>query len=170
MKLSVALLIYSCLGAFGFCGTCVSNLEAQTKQTPTSSKMSTSLSLHGNQFTIGQDVIVTLTIKNISNQSIPLRTDPHYYRVYVEGTNGEEDKTRFHHRLRGEFIPGETDLRGGGVTLEIEPGKSDTMDFNLALYYKFAVAGKYRAYIECDDESGTWVRSNTVRFELKATN
>lgn len=170
MKFSVGLIIYSCLGVFGFCGACAPNLEAQTKQGPASSKISTSLSLHGNQFTIGQDVIVTLTIKNISNQNIPLRTDPHHYRVYVEGANGEGDKTRFYHRLRGDFLPGETDLRGGGVTLEIEPGKSDTNDFNLLKYYKLQGLGEYRAYIECEDESGTWVRSNIVSFELKAPN
>ncbi len=170
MKLPVVVLISFCAGVLVFCGAGAANLESQTKQAPASSKLLTTLSLHGNQFTIGQDVTVTLTIKNISNQNIPLRTDPHYYRVYVQGANGEGDKTRFHHRLRGEFLPGETDLRGGGVTLEIEPGKIDTMDFNLARYYKLAVAGKYRAYVECDDESGTWVRSNTVIFELKAPN
>ena len=135
--------------------------------------MSVSLSPPVSQFTIGQDVMVTLTIKNISNQNIPFRSNigmPHYYHVYVEGANGEVEKTRYHHRLRGEFLPGESELRGGGVTLEIEPGKSDTMDFDLNKYYKLQEAGDYRVYIECDDEAGTWVRSNTVSFELKAPN
>ena len=83
---------------------------------------------------------------------------------------GEVEKTRYHHRLRGEFLPGESELRGGGVTFEIQPGESGTKDFDLTQYYKLQEAGKYRVYIECDDESGTWVRSNTVIFELKAPN
>jgi hypothetical protein len=88
----------------------------------------------------------------------------------VEGANGEVEKTRYHHRLRGEFLPDESDLALGGVTLEIQPGKSDTKDFDLTQYYKLQEAGGYRVYIECDDEAGTWVRSNTVSFELKAPN
>ena len=173
MKLPVVLLICSCASVFGFCGAGAANLGAQTKQAPASSKLTTSLSMHGNQFTVGQSVMVTLTIKNISNQSIPFRSItgmPHYYHVYVESTNGEAEKTRFHHRLRGEFLPGESELREGGVTLEIEPGKSEAMDFDLAKYYKLQESGKYHAYVEYDDESGTWVRSNTVSFELKEPN
>jgi len=173
MKLPAVLLICSCAGVFGFCEAGAVNLHAQTTQAPVSSKLTTSLSMHGNQFTVGQNVMVTLTIKNISNQSIPFRSIsgmPHYYHVYVEGANGEVEKTRYHHRLRGEFLPGESELREGGVTLDIEPGKSETMDFDLAKYYKLQEAGDYRVYIECDDEAGTWVRSNTVSFELKAPN
>ena len=167
MKLPIVLLICSCVGVFEFCGASV-NLGAQATQAATSGRMSVSLSPRVRQFTIGQDVIVTLTIKNISSQNIPLRTDPSYYHVYVEAANGEADKTRFYHRLRGEFLPGESELRGGGVTFEIQPGKSGTKDFDLTRYYKLQKAGEYRVYIECDDEAGTWVRSNTVSFELKA--
>jgi len=170
MRLPVVLLICSCLSALGFCGAGAVNLESQTKQAATSSRMSVSLSIRVNQFTIGQDVPVTLKIKDISNQNISIRTAPSYYRVYIEDAKGEVEKTRFYHRLRGEFLPGESDLALGGVTLEILPGESETLEFGLARYYKLVEAGEYRVYIESDDEAGTPVRSNTVSFKLKTPN
>ena len=88
----------------------------------------------------------------------------------MQSPAGECGNEQLYGSRGGEFLPGESELRGGGVTLEIEPGKSDTMDFDLNKYYKLQEAGDYRVYIECDDEAGTWVRSNTVSFELKAPN
>jgi hypothetical protein len=81
MKPPVVLLICLSVGVLGFCGAGALNLESQTKQAPVSSKLPTSLSLRANQFTIGQDVVATLTIKNISNQSIPFRTIPSHTTI-----------------------------------------------------------------------------------------
>ena len=132
-------------------------LDAQTT-TPSSksASISVSVSLQKNRIATDEKPLAILTVKNISDRDVSLRTDMLDYRVHLEGEKGEPSKTSFHRRLRGEFQPGERDLAYGGVIDSISPGASEVSKFDLARFYDLKVPGKYAVYIEVRDGlSGT---------------
>jgi hypothetical protein len=150
-------------------------LDAQTK-TPASQSASISVSLSFKRMSLRDPPPdprpwAIVTVKNIGNRNVALRTDMSDYRVHVEGEKGEAPKTSFHRSIRGEFQPGDTALAGGGVVDDIPPGESDVHKFDLTKFYDLKVSGKYTVYVEVQDElSGTWLRTNTVQFTMQASN
>jgi hypothetical protein len=143
------------------------SLDAQTVPPASQSNaIAVSAALQKTELPVGQPAWVILTVKNLTNREIPVRTDMLNYRIYVEGGKGEAPKTSYHRRLRGEFQPGETELAGGGVVLSIAPGESTIRKYDLAKFYDLSIPGKYSVYIEVRDESGVWLRTNTVQFEM----
>jgi hypothetical protein len=146
-------------------------LDAQTK-TPASQSdsISVSVSVRMDKTAAGPRPWAIVTVKNIGNRDVSLRTDMVDYHVYVEDENGERPKTSYHRSVRGEFQPGDKDLPGGGIVDTIPPGKSQVCKFDLVRFYDLRVPGKYAAYIEVQDSlSHTWLRTNTVLFTLEAS-
>jgi hypothetical protein len=47
------------------------------------------------------------------------------------------------------------------------PGESAIKNFDLTVYYDLSVPGKYSVYLDVRDASGTWLRTNTLQFEVQ---
>ena len=122
-----------------------------------------------------QHPLVLLTSKNICKHNLfpSLSSDT---RVHLEVENGEPPLTYRHRQLRGEA--GLPTLAGGGpgrIPLNvpgekpyegIPPGGSDVEIVDLGELYKL-IPGKYTVYLEVQDLSGVWLRTNTVHFEIQ---
>jgi hypothetical protein len=118
---------------------------------------------------VGEKEVAVITVKNISSKDVSFPTYADNYRVHVKAEKGEPPLTQFHRHQRGVFLPGDNPMpMGGGVTLVILPGASDSKDFDLSNYYDLSTPGKYTIYMEYRDESEKWVRTNTVNFEIVA--
>ncbi len=124
-----------------------------------------SIELKQESFRAGEKPWVILSEKNVSSQMI-FEGNDFKYRIYVEGPAGPPHKTDYYRQILGE--PGMPPLMGGGA-LPLDgtaPGKSIVKNFDLTAYYDLSVVGKYSVYLEVRDESGQWLRSNTVQFEI----
>jgi hypothetical protein len=128
-----------------------------------------SLAMKKTVYVPGEKQVAVITVKNISSQDVPFPTSLYNYRVYVSGEKGEPPVTLLQRHKRGVFFPGDNGaLADGGVTVAISPGTSQSKEFDLADYYNLSAPGKYTAYIEYREESGKWLRTNTVEFENQA--
>lgn len=128
-----------------------------------------SLAVKQGSIVVGDKEVAVITVKNISSQDVSFPTDRDNYRVHVNGEKGEPPLTVRHRHQRGTYLPGDPgDLLGGGVIVDLAPGVSQSKEFNLAEYYSLDTPGKYRIYMEYRDESGKWLRTNTVQFEIQA--
>ena len=117
---------------------------------------------------VGERPLVVFTMTNTGSQTIGLPIARFWYTVHVRSTHGEPTLTMMHRHQRGDYRPGDTtEGEGGGVTLGVEPGKSEFLVFDLSHYYDLSVPGSYCVYIEYLDYSGTILRSNTAQFEIK---
>ena len=145
-------------------------LDAQTKVAATkSASISVSVSLQKDTFATNEKPLAILTLKNVSNRIVSVRTDMVDYRVHVERDTREAPRTSYHRRIRGELLPGETGLAAGGAVDSVPPGGSDTRKYDLSAFYDLAAPGKYALYMEVLDEpSGIWLRTNTVEFTMQA--
>ena len=145
---------------------------AGQKAGPDSSSLTVEVSLSVKKalIAVGEKEVATITVKNISSQDVPFPTDRDNYRVHIKGEKGEPPLTVRHRHQRGVYLPGDPgDLLGGGVIVAIEPGASQTREFDLSNYYDLGTPGQYTAYMEYQDESGKWLRTNTVHFDIQAT-
>lgn len=151
--------------------SCISFASQTAIPANQSSTIYTSLAITNDTVPIGKSPQVIFTVKNISASDVSFPTAQYNYRVHVEGKEGEPPLTKFHRHQRGIYLPGDTGaVREGGVTLDIAPGASQSRTFDLSRYYEFSVPGKYTAYVEYLDESGKWLRTNTVQFEIVQAN
>lgn len=145
------------------------SIEAQTSSETTPStqpwSFSTSIAMKKEKITIGQTPLLILTIKNLTDHPI-YRSD--YFLPHVDGKQGERTRTYYHRRLRQE--PGVPSLAGGGPpdARKIAPRGTATLSFDLTDYYDLATPGEYSVYVEYRNESGKWLRTNTVKFEMEA--
>jgi hypothetical protein len=149
----------------------IAPLRAQTESSRSqSSTLAVSVALEKEKVPAGEAPRAVLTIKNLSDHSVSMRTDMLNYRVRVEGQAGEMPTTLYHRQVSGRMLPGERPLAGGGVVLGIAPGDSDTRSFDLTRYYDLKVPGRYSVRIDVLDEaSGEWLRTNTAQFEVEAS-
>jgi hypothetical protein len=124
-----------------------------------------SITMKQNPISLGQKPWVILTEKNISNNTT-YGDSSFPFRLHVEGEKGQPPMTYYHRQVRGE--PGVPGLAGGGIEglIGMAPGKSNVKEFDLTVYYDLKISGKYTVYLEVRDESGTWLRTNTVQFEI----
>jgi hypothetical protein len=161
--------LISVCGTF-FCGRAVS-------QTPShqSDSITVRLSIEKEKVAIGQSPWAILTVKNLSNHEIPIHD--WMYRVHVEGENGEAPTTYVQRAITHRLRPGEASLRGDEQFLwTISPGKSDIHKFKLDYFYDLGALGSYTVYVEVVDpftkESSIqkWLRTNTVKFTMQASN
>jgi hypothetical protein len=145
-------------------------LASQTATPASQSNMiAISIAVKKDTFPVGENPMVVFIVRNISSRDVPFPTAQYNYRVHAEGEKGEPPLTMFHRHQRGTYLPGDSGaVRDGGVTLDIAPGTSQSRTFDLSKYYDFSVPGQYTVYIEYLDESGTWLRTNTVHFEIQA--
>ena len=108
-------------------------IDAQTKSPAKDpASLVASLEIQRERVPIDLKPLVILTVKNISSNAIPLRSDMPDYRIHVDGENGEAPKTFYHRRLRGELQPGESELALGGPILDIPLGESNVHKYDLA--------------------------------------
>lgn len=134
-----------------------------------SPKVSVSLSLTNGVIAVGEKEAAVITVKNVSSQEVSFSTSRYNFRVHVNGGKGEPPMTMMHRHQRGIYHPGDTGaLADGGVTLAIAPGASQSKEFDVTKYYDLGMPGKYAIYMEYRDESGEWLRTNTVTFKIQA--
>jgi len=135
-----------------------------------------SISMRQEVYPAGQKPWVTLITKNTSRRAVDVRPNGLAWRMHVEGEKGEPNRTLYHRQLRGE--PGLPALDGGGPSRfplnlpgekpyeGIPPGESDVRQFDLTVFYDLT-PGQYTAYMEVQDTTGVWMRTNTVHFEIR---
>ena len=142
-----------------------------------SASITFSIALGQDQVVVGQKPLLILTVKNMTREAVSLRTGADSYRVHVEGEKGESPLTEYHRHLHGDFHPGDGPnlSSGSSVAIEIEPGASQTIKFDLAAYYDLSTPGKYSVYLEILDaappthvRTWRWLRTNTAQFEMVA--
>jgi len=132
-----------------------------------SDSISVSIALENDHIPVGKSPLILLTVKNLTDREVPLHTSVHMYRVHVLGPKGEPPTTLLQRRTTGKLLPGESIGRGDEVVFPIPPGESRVKKFELARYHDLSVLGTYTAYIEVYDESGKWLRTNSVKFEMQ---
>jgi hypothetical protein len=141
-----------------------------------SASITVSVAFEHNHFVVGQTPFAILTVKNMTDEVVSLRTGVDSFRIHVTGEKGEPPQTEFHRHLHGDFRPGDGPnlSSGSGVAKEMEPGASQTMKFDLAAYYDLSTPGKYSVYIEVLDAAPptqvrkwSWLRTNTAHFEIQ---
>ncbi len=130
------------------------------------------IAMDKDQVPLGQSPIATLTIWNTSDHVVYWDHGDDY-RVHIEGKNGEPPKTLYYRQFLRE--PGLPDL---AITLNAGPraiwpagSAADSIDskFTLSAFYELDVPGLYSTYLEVLGESGKWLTTNTVQFEILAT-
>ena len=149
------------------CGLVWSQASTETDQ---SSLIKVSIAMKATTVPPGEYPVAILKILNVSKSNdigFTLRNEN--CRAHVIGVNGEPPKTEFHRHLLGDFRPGDGPplLENGIPKLQVPPGGSDHWGIGLSSYYDLSVPGKYSVYLEVRDDSGVWLRTNTVQFEIQ---
>jgi hypothetical protein len=147
------------------------SIDAQTtSQASKSALISVCISMDKSVYPVDQKPTVVLTMKNIASRQVCLSTASTVYRVHVDTEGGEAPETEYHRHLRGDYRPGDRSPipEGPVICSPIVPGSSDTLSFNLTTYYDLSVAGKYSVYLEVQDDSGVWLKTNAMQFEMVA--
>jgi len=143
-------------------------LHAQTSSdTGQSDSISASIALEKDHVEFGKSPVVLLTVKNLTDHKVHVHGSPHKYIIHVEGQKGEPPTTLLQRRVTGKLLPGESYERGDEFIAFIMPGESKLLQFSLSQYYNFTFTGRYSVYLYVWDESGKWIRTNTVQFELQ---
>jgi hypothetical protein len=140
------------------------------------------LALSKNHSPAGESPRLLVTVKNLGEVKICLTTSLGIYRVHVEGKDGEPPMTEWNRHRHGDWRPGDgPDLMEGPVVcndiappMEGYPGMSETLTFDLGMFYDLSVPGRYSVYMEIVDPASPpngeviWARTNTVQFEVEA--
>ena len=141
-----------------------------------SAVFSVSIAMKHDSVPAGQAPLVMLTQTNISKHAILLENGLPA-RVHILGEKGEPPKTYYYRQLLHEpGLPGLVDGPGGFTHLDIPgekpyhdegipPGGSVVSIHDLKMMYDL-VPGKYTVFLEVQDLSGVWLRTNTVHFEI----
>jgi hypothetical protein len=141
-----------------------------------------SLALQKDHIPVGESPRLLVTVKNLGEVKICLTTSLGIYRVHVEGKDGEPPMTEWNRHQHGDWRPGDgPDLMEGPVVcneiappMEGYPGMSETLTFDLGMFYNLTVPGRYSVYMEIVDPASPpngeviWARTNTVQFEMEA--
>jgi len=147
------------------------SIDAQTTSpTSQSALIAVSIGMNKSVYTVGQKPTVVLTMKNVGSQETCLSAADDRYRVHVDGASGEGPETEYNRHLHGDYRPGDGPppvTQGSVVCGSIVPGSSDTLTFNLSIYYDLSAPGKYSVYLEVRDGAGKWLRTNTATFEIE---
>ena len=134
------------------------------------------ISLLKSSYSIGENPIAVMTIKNISSNEICFSTSTYLFRVHVTNQDGERPRTEFHRHILGDFRPGDgPGLRSDSICRDIAPGSLDEQKYDLAAFYDLSKSGDYSVYLEIydpaepKDGSGHWLRTNAVKFKMEAS-
>ncbi len=120
---------------------------------------------------VGEPVKMILTVRNITQtpQTFPEE------QIRVHGEAGEPAMTYMQRQRAGQLLPGEAQLGGGGAREVLQPGVSSSEQFNLLALYDLKKPGKYKVYVEIEDEGERqttgkviMVRSPLATFEITA--
>ncbi len=148
------------------CPSIAAQASSETTPSPQSSRTSTSVAMKQERITIGQAPWLVLTVKNLTDQ--PIYIGGTNFLPHVDGKQGEQTRTYYHRRRRLEPGVPSLPLMGPPDARKIAPGATATVSFDLTIYYNLATPGEYSVYVEYRDESGKWLRTNTVNFEMEA--
>ncbi len=152
------------------------NVHAQGSTPPSQGpSLAVSLKLDNDHVTVGEKPQAILTLRNTSLEVKCFRTDASLYRMHMEGKGGPPE-TEFQRHLHGEFRPGEAPatVEGPGDCVNIPPGASIFLTYDLTMFYDLSLPGAYSVYMEVLDESkdktgtGVWLRTNTTQLEMQA--
>jgi hypothetical protein len=143
-----------------------------SNQTPSAS---IHIALAKNIYAAAEKPIAVMTIQNISSNEIWFSDASYLYRVHVTSADGEPPKTELHRHMLGDVRPGDGPyLRSDSGGRPIAPGSVTSQKFDLSAFYDLSKPGDYSVYLEIydpagpKDGSGRWLRTNTVKFEIKA--
>ncbi|MGD0941336.1 MAG: hypothetical protein ABR905_16675 [Terracidiphilus sp.] len=127
-----------------------------------------SISLDKDHFPVGQSPLVPVTMINRTDRDLYLNGN--WYRVHIEGENGEPTTTLRQRMTTDKLLPGEARLREDEDAEKFIPaGKSRIQKFEVEYFYDLSAPGKYRVYVDIKDPlSGKWLRTNTAQFEIQA--
>jgi hypothetical protein len=155
------------------------SVDAQTK-TPASQPASISVSLSFKRMSLRDppadpEPWAILRVKNLTNHEIAIHD--YMYRAHVDGENGEAPTTMVQRQITRRLRPGDTELAEFEMaTWTIAPGKSGIHKLELTYLYDLSTPGKYSVYAEVMDPSSIeksstpkWVRTNTVKFTMQAS-
>jgi hypothetical protein len=162
-RCETAVLIVLALG----CGLVWSQASTETDQ---SSLIKVSIAMKVTTVPPGQYPAAILKILNVSkSNNIGFTLREWNYHVHVIGAIGEPPKTEYYRHLVGDSRPGDGPFLGDHSIpqLQVPPGGSDHWGIGLSSYYDLSVPGKYSVYLEVRDDSGVWLRTNTVQFEIQ---
>jgi hypothetical protein len=147
---------------------------AQTSEPPhPGATIAPSIALEKDRIPVGEKPKVILLIYNISHSSY-FSHSSHFYRVHVEGMDGEPAKTELYRHMLGDFRPGDGPelMEGPDAGLNIAPRSLGRLTFDLGAFYDLSAPGKYSVYLEYLDspngpsKPGVWQRTNTMQFEV----
>ena len=162
-RCETAVLIVLALG----CGLIWPQASTETDQ---SSLIKVSIAKNVSTAPPSEAAVVILKILNVTkSNNIGFTLREWNYRVHVLGANGEPPKTEYYRHLVGDFRPGDGPfLKDHSIPqLQVPPGGSDHWPIGLGRYYDLSVPGKYSVYLDVRDDSGVWLRTNTVEFEIQ---
>jgi len=127
-----------------------------------------SISLDKDHFPVGQSPRVLATMINRTDRDLYLNGN--WYRVHIDGENGEPPTTLSQRMTTGKLLPGEARLREDENGENFIPaGNSRIEKFDVEDLYDLSAPGKYKVFVDIKDPlSGKWLRTNTVQFEIQA--
>jgi len=152
------------------------NVHAQGSIPPSQGpSLAVNLKLDNDHVSVGDKPQAILTLRNISLDVKCFHTSISLYKVHMDGKNGPPE-TEFQRHMRGEYRPGEKHApdEGPGNCVNISPGASIFLTYDLTVFYDLSVPGTYSIYMEVLDESkdktgvGAWLRTNSAQLVMQA--
>jgi hypothetical protein len=142
-----------------------------SRHTPQEAQFSIVLSPPVTHAKIGEPIVVTVTVTNLTDHTIGwssvLGKDSEYRAFQYDLERGKHpvETTRFHRKITGKLRPGDPDepLGYDSIPIPHPPGKMFEMKIDLARLYELAEPGEYTLQVNRYDEAAEmWVHSNTI--------
>ena len=160
----------------GFTGV----LCGQTEETGAASKPMLSLSLSPvtDKVTAGSPMLVTITMKNISDHEISywreMTDDPGGFEYKISAWDDKQTAvldSKFGKALRGRedpaFLTADTPLRSTGGWRTLKPGETLTDRVNVGRLFDLSRPGRYTIQVQrLDLDTKTFVMSNRINVEI----
>jgi hypothetical protein len=125
---------------------------------------------------IGEDIIINITLQNISGQPLVVRApvnvyygNENYQIVIVDGTGVPvRQKTPQFANKKDEAMWASSPQGGSMELKEVEPGDTEEEKIVLNERYNISAAGTYLVRVSrgADDPGGAWVLSNVIRISV----
>src|SRR5580704_4670597 len=140
-----------------------------------SNSVAVSITLESDHIAAGQKPVLIVTLKNIGRATLDFSPASDRYRVHVAGKDVDPPETELQRHHHGDFRPGDGPalVEGPVVVTEFAPGEAVTRKFDLTRFYDLSKPGEYNVYMDVydpsgpADQSGLWLKTNTVQFEVE---
>ena len=136
-------------------------------------RLATSIRLDRDVVKIGQDLIVFVDEKNISDRPLSVwyeyknpRVPEMDFRTFVRDESGAlAPLTKFGRKaMTGEDEPGQITVEtGGGRLIDLPPGQTRTRDIALKDLYELGKPGRYTVQLEIPDEKGNIIAKTNIQ-------